>query len=74
MLLSLLAGLHVVLSVGLVVLVLMHSGREGGLGGLGFTPSSHGGTHIVERNLTRLTIAVATIWFFNNVALFRLLA
>jgi len=74
MLLSLLAVLHVVLSVGLVVLVLMHSGREGGLGGLGFTPSSHGGTHIVERNLTRLTIAVATIWFFNNVALFRLLA
>jgi preprotein translocase subunit SecG len=74
MLLSLLAVLHVVLSVGLVVLILMHSGREGGLGGLGFTPSSHGGTHIVERNLTRLTIAVATIWFFNNVALFRLLA
>jgi preprotein translocase subunit SecG len=74
MLLSLLAVVHVVLSVGLVVLVLMHSGREGGLGGLGFTPSSHGGTHIVERNLTRLTIAVATIWFFNNVALFRLLA
>jgi preprotein translocase subunit SecG len=68
-----LAGLQVILSVGLMALVLAHSGREGGLGGLGFTPTSQGGTHIVERNLTRLTIVVATVWFINGVALFRLL-
>ena len=74
MLLSVLAGLHVVFSVTLVTLILMHSGRDGGLGGLGFTPTSHGGTHIVERNLTRLTIVVGTVWFFNDVALFRLFA
>jgi preprotein translocase subunit SecG len=63
---------QIMLSVLLVVLVLMHSGRDGGLGGLGFTPTSQGGTHIVERNLTRITIAVAILWFANTVLLFRL--
>jgi protein translocase SecG subunit len=51
----------------------MHSGRDSGLGGMGFTPASQGGTHIVERNLTRLTIAVAVVFFLNTIALFRLL-
>jgi preprotein translocase subunit SecG len=73
MLLALLVAFHICVSIGLVVLILMHSGREGGLGGLGFTPTSHGGTHIVERNLTRLTTAVSILWFIDTVALFRLL-
>ena len=42
----------------MVVLVLMHSGRDAGFGGLGYTPASQGGQHIVERNLTRLTVVV----------------
>ena len=70
---SVLAGFHVLVSIGLIVLVLLHSGSAGGLGGLGFTPTSRGGTHIVERNLTRLTIAVSIVWFIDTVALFRLL-
>ena len=70
---GLIAVFHILVSIGLVVLILMHSGREGGLGGLGFTPTSRGGTHIVERNLTRLTIVVAIVWFIDTVALFRLL-
>jgi preprotein translocase subunit SecG len=73
MLVALIVAFHICVSVGLVVLILMHSGREGGLGGLGFTPTSQGGTHIVEKNLTRLTIAVAVIWFLDTIALFRLL-
>ena len=64
---------QVLLSAFLVTLVLMHSGREAGMGGLGFTPHSQGGTHIVERNLTRLTIAVACVFTFNTVLLFHLL-
>jgi preprotein translocase subunit SecG len=67
------AVFQVLLSAFLVVLVLMHSGREAGMGGLGFTPHSQGGTHIVERNLTRLTIAVACVFTFNTVLLFHLL-
>jgi preprotein translocase subunit SecG len=64
---------HLVLSAALVVLVLLHSGRDTGMSGMGFVPASQGGTHIVERNLTRLTIVVATIFFLNTVLLFRLL-
>ncbi|HUP32789.1 MAG TPA: preprotein translocase subunit SecG [Gaiellaceae bacterium] len=71
---SLFAVLQVLVAVGLLVLILMHSGRDAGLGGMGFTPASQGGTHIVERNLTRLTVVVATLFFLNSVVLYRLLA
>jgi preprotein translocase subunit SecG len=68
------AVIHVLLSAALIGLILMHSGRDAGLGGMGFTPASQGGTHIVERNLTRVTIAVALLFFGNTVLLFRLLS
>ena len=64
-----LAALQVLLSFGLIVLVLMHSGREAGMGGMGFTPASQGGTHIVERNLTRLTCVLAVLFAANTVLL-----
>lgn len=64
---------HFMVSIALITLVLMHSGREAGMGGLGFVPTSQGGTHIVERNLTRVTIVVATVFALNTVLLFRLL-
>jgi preprotein translocase subunit SecG len=64
---------HFVVCITLIALILMHSGREAGLGGLGFTPASQGGTHIVERNLTRLTIVVAVVFTLNTVLLFRVL-
>lgn len=67
------AALQVVFSAGLVALVLMHSGREAGFGGIGFTPASQGGTHIVERNLTRVTVVVAVLFAVNTVLLYRLL-
>ena len=66
--------LHVLLSAALVGLILMHSGRDAGMGGMGFTPQSQGGTHIVERNLTRLTIAVAVVFAIDTVLLFRMLS
>jgi preprotein translocase subunit SecG len=67
------AVIHVILSASLIGLILMHSGRDAGLGGMGFTPASQGGTHIVERNLTRLTLVVAVLFFANTIVLFRLL-
>jgi preprotein translocase subunit SecG len=72
--LQLVSVLQVLLAVSLITLILMHSGRDTGLGGMGFTPASQGGTHIVERNLTRLTIAVAVIFGINTVLLFRMLS
>ena len=67
------AVLQVLLSAALVTLVLMHSGREAGMGGLGFTPHSQGGTHVVERNLTRLTVVIASLFGLNTVLMFHLL-
>ncbi|MGH3022726.1 MAG: preprotein translocase subunit SecG [Gaiellaceae bacterium] len=68
--LGFLAVVQVLLSAALIGLVLMHSGRDTGFGGLGFTPASQGGQHIVEKNLTRLTIVVALAFAANTVALF----
>jgi len=71
--LQVVAVIHVLLSVFLIVLVLMHSGRDTGFGGLGFTPASQGGQHIVERNLTRLTVLVAFMFSITTIGLFYLL-
>jgi preprotein translocase subunit SecG len=70
---ALLAVIQVLLASGLIGLILMHSGRDTGFGGMGFTPASQGGTHIVERNLTRLTVVVAALFFCNSIALFHIL-
>ncbi len=63
--------IHVILSLALVFLVLLHSGRGGGLsdmfgGGLGATSA---GSTVVEQNLNRITILVATAFTFTTVAL-----
>ncbi|MEP6812249.1 MAG: preprotein translocase subunit SecG [Actinomycetota bacterium] len=70
---SFLAVLQVLFVFILVALVLMHSGRDAGMGGMGFTPASQGGTHIVERNLTRFTVVVAVLFFANSILLFHYL-
>ena len=72
--LQVLAVWHVLVTATLIALILMHSGRDAGMGGMGFTPASQGGTHIVERNLTRLTVLVSVLFFTNTIVLYRLLA
>jgi preprotein translocase subunit SecG len=67
---GLFAVIQVLLSAALIGLVLMHSGRDTGFGGMGFTPASQGGQHIVERNLTRLTVFVALLFAINTIVLF----
>jgi len=71
--LPVLAVIQVLIVVGLCSLILMHSGRDAGMGGMGFTPASQGGTHIVERNLTRVTVVLAVLFFANSIALFHYL-
>jgi preprotein translocase subunit SecG len=60
-----------VLALGLIFLVLIHSGRGGGLsdmfgGGLG---ASAAGSTVMEKNLDRLTLVVALLFAFNSVIL-----
>jgi len=71
--LAFLAVTQVLIVIALISLILMHSGRDAGMGGLGFTPASQGGTHIVERNLTRVTVVFAVLFFLNSIWLFRVL-
>jgi len=71
--LQVLAVLQVLFSLALIGLILMHSGRDAGMGGMGFTPASQGGTHIVERNLTRVTVVVAVLFIANCIGLFHYL-
>ena len=63
--------IHVMVSLALIVLILLHSGRGGGLsemfgGGLG---SAAAGSTVVERNLDRITVLAATIFSFTTVIL-----
>ena len=67
------SAFQVILAIALVALVMMHSARDTGLGGMGFVPGSQGGTHIVERNLTRLTVVIALLFFGNSIWLYHLL-
>jgi len=68
------AVLQVILATLVIALILAHSGRDAGFGGIGFTPASQGGQHVVERNLTRITVVVALLFGINTVILYRLLA
>ena len=55
----------------MIVLVLLHKGKGGGLSDLfgGGVSSSLGGSSVVERNLDRLTIGMAIVWIASIVAL-----
>ena len=55
----------------MILLVLLHKGKGGGLSDLfgGGVSSSFGGSSVVERNLDRLTIGMAIIWISSIVAL-----
>jgi preprotein translocase subunit SecG len=64
-------AIHVVVAVALIFLVLLHSGRGGGLsdmfgGGLGTTAA---GSTVVEKNLDRMTIVCSIIFVFTTIAL-----
>ncbi|KAA1417173.1 preprotein translocase subunit SecG [Nocardioides humilatus] len=63
-------------SVLMVLLVLLHKGRGGGLSDMfgGGVSSSLGGSSVAERNLDRFTIGIGVIWFATVIALGLLLA
>ena len=62
--------IHVMVSVALIVLVLLHSGRGGGLSDMfGGVQSAASGSTVVERNLDRITVAAAVIFTFTTIML-----
>ncbi len=66
-----LVTLHVIVSLGMLGLVLLHSGKGGGLsdmfgGGMGAAAQ---GSTVVEKNLDRITVAAAVVFIFTTLAL-----
>ena len=66
------AFFHTIFCIALIGLILLHSGKGGGLssslgGGIGGTFS---GTTIMQKNLTRLTLIVVALFALTNVALY----
>jgi len=71
---TVLSVLQVIVSVVLVFLVLMHSGKDSGLSGafgVGSGTGPLGGGSLVERNLNRWTIGFAIVFFVNAIILLK---
>jgi preprotein translocase subunit SecG len=67
----LLIVIDVIASLTLILFILLHAGRGGGLSDMfgGGMNTQLGGSTVVERNLDRLTIIVALIFVFTTVIL-----
>jgi preprotein translocase subunit SecG len=66
---------QVVLCVGLIFLILMHSGKDSGLSGafgVGSGTGPLGGGSLVERNLNRWTIGFALVFVLNTIVLIKI--
>jgi preprotein translocase subunit SecG len=75
MLETLLSVVQVFICIVLIFLVLMHSGKDAGLSGafgVGSGQGSLGGGSMVERNLTRWTIAFAILFAVNTIVLLKI--
>ena len=66
-----LSVLLVLTSIGMIVLVLLHKGKGGGLSNMfgGGVSSSLGGSAVVEKNLDRLTVVCGLVWAVCIIAL-----
>ena len=72
---TLLSVVQVFISVVVIFLVLMHSGKDAGLSGafgVGSGQGSLGGGSLVERNLNRWTIAFAILFAVNTIVLLKI--
>ncbi|HEX2125140.1 MAG TPA: preprotein translocase subunit SecG [Thermoleophilaceae bacterium] len=72
---AILSGVQVILAIVLIVLVLMHSGKDSGLSGafgVGTGAGPFGGGSLVERNLNRWTVAFALLFVGNVLVLIKI--
>jgi preprotein translocase subunit SecG len=72
---AILSGVQVALAVIVIVLVLLHSGKDAGLSGafgVGTGAGPFGGGSLVERNLNRWTIFFAVLFAINVIVLLKI--
>ncbi len=64
-----LVGLQVLLAFAVIILVLLHDGKDAGLSGAFGVAGGSGGTQVMQRNLTRLTISLSILFVLNSILL-----
>ena len=70
MLTAIVVVIHVIVSGTLILLILLHSGRGGGLSDMfGGVSAAGAGSTMVERNLDRITVATAVVFAFTTMIL-----
>jgi preprotein translocase subunit SecG len=72
---AILSGVQVILAVMVIVLILLHSGKDAGLSGafgVGTGAGPFGGGSLVERNLNRWTIFFALLFVANVIVLLKI--
>jgi preprotein translocase subunit SecG len=72
---TILQVIQVALSITLIFLILMHSGKDAGLSGafgVGTGAGPFGGGSLVERNLNRWTVGFAIVWVANTIILLKI--
>jgi preprotein translocase subunit SecG len=64
-------AIHAAVSLGLILFILLHSGRGGGLSDMfgGSVGTAAAGSTVVERNLDRITVTLAVVFTFTTLAL-----
>ena len=73
MLNNILSGIQVILAIGVIFLVLLHSGKDAGMSGafgVGVSGGSSGGS-LMERNLDRWTILFAVLFAVNTILILK---
>ncbi len=71
---TILSVIQVIISIVLIFLVLMHSGKDAGLSGafgVGTGQGSLGGGSLIERNLNRWTVAFAIVFVINIILILK---
>ncbi|MBM3707033.1 MAG: preprotein translocase subunit SecG [Actinobacteria bacterium] len=69
--LNIVYGIHIVACIGIILFILLHAGRGGGISGLfSGMVETFDGTGIVERNLDRITIILGIVFAVTTILLF----
>ena len=72
MLAGIIAAVHVIVSLLVIFLILLHAGRGGGMSdmfGGGMSSGNSGGSTVVEKNLDRLTVSAGILFAISTIAL-----
>ncbi|MCX6384511.1 MAG: preprotein translocase subunit SecG [Actinobacteria bacterium] len=69
--LNVLFAVHIAVSLGMILLILLHSGKGGGISGLfSGMVETFDGTGIVEKNLDRITVILGVLFGITSILLF----